>query len=57
LIILIILDKEYKLWSPSLCSFLQPPITSSLYGLNILLSTMFSNNFAPYSSFNVRDQV
>jgi hypothetical protein len=30
LIILIILDKEYKSWSSSLCSFLQPPVTSSL---------------------------
>jgi hypothetical protein len=29
LIILIILCKEYKLWSFSLCSFLQLPVTSS----------------------------
>jgi hypothetical protein len=34
-VILIILDKEYKLQSSSLCSFLQPPITSSLLGPNI----------------------
>jgi hypothetical protein len=38
LIILIILGEEYKLWSPSLCSFLQPPVTSSLFGPNVLVS-------------------
>jgi hypothetical protein len=27
LIILIILVEEYKLWSSSLCTFLQPPVT------------------------------
>jgi hypothetical protein len=31
LIILIVLDEENKLWSSSLCSFLQPSITSSLF--------------------------
>jgi hypothetical protein len=41
LIILIILGGAYKLWSPSLCSYLQPPINSSLFGPNILLSTLF----------------
>jgi hypothetical protein len=46
LIILIILGKVYKLWSSSLCSFLQPPVTSSLFGLNILLSTLFSNTLS-----------
>jgi hypothetical protein len=38
-----ILGEEYKLWSSSLWSFLQSPVTSSLFGPNILLNTMFSN--------------
>jgi hypothetical protein len=41
LIILIILGEEYMLWSSSLCSFLQPPVTSSLFGPNILLNTLY----------------
>jgi hypothetical protein len=48
LIILIILGDECKLWSSSLCSFLQPPVTSSLFGPNIL-STLF-NVLAVYHS-------
>jgi hypothetical protein len=43
LIILIMLGKEYNLWSSSLCSFLQTPVTSSLFGPNILLSTLLPN--------------
>jgi hypothetical protein len=41
-IILIILGEECKLWSSSLCSFLQPPVTSSLFGPNILLNTRWT---------------
>jgi hypothetical protein len=42
---LIVLGEERKLCSPSLCSFLQPPVTSSLYRSNIFLSTLFLNTF------------
>jgi hypothetical protein len=55
LIIPIIFGEEYKLCSSSLCSFLQPHITSSLFGPNVLLSTLFLNTMC--SSLNVRDQV
>jgi hypothetical protein len=43
LIILLILGEEWKSWSSSLCSFLHSPATSSLFGPNILFSTLFSN--------------
>jgi hypothetical protein len=57
LIILIILSDEYKFWSALLCNFLQPPVTLSFSGWNILLSTLFSNALSLCSSVSVRDQV
>jgi hypothetical protein len=40
--ILIIFRKEYKLWSFSKCSFLQLPVTSSLFCQNILIILFLS---------------
>jgi hypothetical protein len=57
LIILIILGGEYNLGSSSLCNFLQPSVTSSLFGPNIVLSTLFSNTLSLCSSLDDRDQV
>jgi hypothetical protein len=54
-IILIILGEEYKLRGSSLCSFIQPPVSSPHIGPNILLSGLFSNTLSLCSSLNVRD--
>ena len=40
--------EDYKSLSSSLCFFLHYPVTSSLLGPNILLSTLFSNNLNRY---------
>ena len=52
-----ILGERYRSLSSSLCSFLHSPVTTSLLGPNILLGTLFSNNFSLRSSLNVSDQV
>jgi hypothetical protein len=54
---LILPAEAYKLWSSSLCSSLQPPVTSYPLGPNILLSTLFLDILNWYSSLSVRDKV
>jgi hypothetical protein len=56
LITLITLGEECKLWSSSLCSFVQPAVASSLVGPIVLHSVVFSNTTNLCSSLNVRDQ-
>jgi hypothetical protein len=45
LIILITLGEEYKLRSSSLYSFLQPPVTSSLFGHPLIFSYIYKIKF------------
>ena len=47
---------EYRSLSSSLSSFLHSPVTSSLLGRTILLSTLFPNTLSLSSSLNVSDQ-
>jgi len=52
-----ILGDEYRSVSSSLCGFIHYPLTSSLLGPNILLSTLFSNTLSLRSSLNDSDPV
>jgi hypothetical protein len=56
LINLVVSDEEHKLWSSSsaTCSIL---VKSSLYGLNILLSTLFSNNRTKHTVFKTKREL
>ena len=47
----------YRLLSSSLCSILHSPVTSSVLGPNIFLSTQYSKTFNLCSSLSVSDQV
>ena len=51
-----IFDAECRSLRSSLCSLPHSPVTSSLLGPYILLSTIFSNTLSLYSSPNVSDQ-
>ena len=53
----LIFGEEYRSFSSSLCSFLHSPVTSSVLGPNILLSTLFSDTLNLSSSLSVSDQV
>jgi hypothetical protein len=57
LIILPISDKEYKLLNSSFGNFLQPPRTSVLFILNVLLGSLFSDTHSLRSSLNVWNRV
>jgi len=51
------MGEKYGSLSCYSCSFLRPPVTSSVLGPYILLSTLFSNTLSLRSSLNVSDQV
>lgn len=46
----IIFGEKYNFWNSPLCSFLQPPVTPSLSGSNILLGTLISKKNARKNS-------
>jgi len=53
----IIFGEEYWSFNCSLFSFLHSPVTSSLWGPNILLSTLFSDTLSLSFSVNLSQQV
>ena len=57
LITRVVSGEEYISLSSTICSFLHSPVTSSLLGPNILLSTIFFNTLNLRSSLNVSNQV
>jgi hypothetical protein len=57
LMILVLFGEARKLWGSSLWGPSQPPTTSSLLGLNTVLTTLFSDTLTLCSSLSVTDQV
>jgi hypothetical protein len=55
-IIMITSGEVFKLWSSSLCSFFQPPVTYHFWGFNVLPTTSFSDILS-LCSLNMRDKV
>jgi hypothetical protein len=53
----IIFDEEYRSWSSFLCSHLRSPVTSSLLGPNIFLSTLFTKTVGLHSYLNENNKV
>ena len=51
------ISSEYRSYSSWLCSLFHSPVTSSLLGSNILLSTLFSDSLSLCSSVNVTHQI
>ena len=52
-----IFGEEYRSLNSLVCSFLHSPVTLSLLGPNILLSTLFSYTLSLCSSLHVIDQI
>ena len=57
LITRMIFAEVYRSLSSSICCFHHSPVTSTLLGLNIPLSTLFSNTLSLHFFLNVNDQV